>query len=352
MGAEFDPSVGLRACQHRCATVTLTALANTEKQRAAAYRRDLQRLIAISFSAGELSKYAERWRVFTDREGGSEGGARALVRALEGRGKLAALVESLRAHKPLVEWPEPPPQPTLLQEPVLQEPASSPETEDDEALEEEETNVDDEPGESPSSRGEPLLDPYLEDEEEQRATPPAGGAIRRWLPSVAMGLAGIAVGATAMYLLHPEAKRQASANPANIAELARAHLEDRVAAVAEACQVPADGETARDVLGAAFSECGVPEIPASRRRMKGDPVITPSPSPAPAPRRPQPTRRGRRDTKSPSGAACLDGCQEVYNSCARAKCGSEPRSAAENAAWSRCLQECQSRRGRCRQACR
>ena len=62
--------------------------------------------IALKFSAGGPSKTAERWRVFIDRDGSADDGARALVRAIQSRDKLPQLVESLRAHKPLVEWPE------------------------------------------------------------------------------------------------------------------------------------------------------------------------------------------------------------------------------------------------------
>jgi hypothetical protein len=321
------------------------------KQRAAGYRNDLQRLVAISFSAGELSKYAERWRIFTNRDGGSESGARALVRALEGRRKLGSLISSLRAHKPLVEWPDPPPMPTIPQEPVMsaegiEELDAEADTDEGDELEEA-TSVRADVPTSTRERREPLIDPYIE--RESKVTSPSA-SYPRWLPMLAIGLAGVAVGATGMFLLQP-ARKSAKAAPAGVAKLAMEHLRDRVDAVADACRVPSEGDSARDVLGAAFAECGVPEIRPRSRLATPLQTVPASPPPKVQPRRPL---RGRPPTgrQSPSGTGCLDGCQDVYTSCAKATCGPEPRSAAENAAWSRCLQECQSKRMRCRQVCR
>ncbi len=313
------------------------------KQRIAFYHRDLQRLVALSFSAGELSKYAERWRVFIDRDGGSEAGARTLVRALHGRNKLSALVTSLKAQKPLVEWPEPPPAATVPQAPLKETLEPTPEVSAS-------TPPDGLPprSEGPLSGKRPLLDPFAE---EAPAPTHAPRGLVRWLPSVATGLAGVAIGATAMYLLHPERKTVAGP-PAGLARLASEHMRSRVDAVAEACQVPADGDSARDVLSSAFAECGVPEIrpgkfPAPPR------VLPPSSPPPPARRVPARALRGRKSGgRSPSGATCLDSCHGSYITCAKDTCGSEPQSAAENAAWSRCLHTCQSRRMRCRLACR
>jgi hypothetical protein len=322
----------------------------TAKKRAAAYRRDLQRLIAISFSAGELSKYAERWRVFTDREGGSEAGARSLVRALEGRDKLGALVESLRAHKPLVEWPDPPPAPT-----IPQPPAPEPEAPVVEPLDAVEEEPDDEADEAVSASyvppaGDPLIDPYLPD----ATVSSARRGPMWWLPFVATGLAGIAVGATAMYVLQPERTTGARTTTTSIATLASEHMRERVEAFALACEVPTDGDSARDVLGMAFAECGIPEL--DTLRAPGPRAASQLPPPQPGGRRPtpQPVRRSRSPFAKPTrtGPACLETCQQTYTSCAKAKCGSEPKSASDNAAWSRCLHDCQSRRMRCRLACR
>lgn len=331
---------------------------STAKNRAAGFRRDLSRLIAISFSAGELSKFAERWRVFTDREGGSEAGARALVRALEQRQMLGTLVASLRVHKPLVEWSDPPPAPTVPQEPAALGPpphhqlASHPL--DD--LVDESSDDDDEPDESPvrAAHGLPrgddaLIDPYLD---HVAGEPSAGLRVPRWLPFVGVGTAGILLGAAGMYLGHPD--RPSSAPTANapvaVARLAAEHLRGRVDAVAGACQVPSDGDSARDVLGRAFDECGIPEIRPSK--LPNPPAAPASPpSPAPAPRRAAHTPRPSSGS-SPSGAGCLDGCHASYATCAKNSCGAEPQSATEYTAYQRCLHDCQSRRMRCRLACR
>ena len=54
---------------------------------------ELRRLIALSFRAGELSRFASKMGVFTDQEGSVEDGARTVVRAMEHRDELAKLVE-------------------------------------------------------------------------------------------------------------------------------------------------------------------------------------------------------------------------------------------------------------------
>src|SRR5690606_13462561 len=86
---------------------------------------ELRRCIELSFSAGELSKFAERFGVFLDREGGVEKAARTLVKALDARGGLGPLVEALRQKKPLVQWPEPLAE-ASAPPPTAPEPAGSP----------------------------------------------------------------------------------------------------------------------------------------------------------------------------------------------------------------------------------
>ena len=313
------------------------------------FRRDLERLIAISFSASELSKYAERWRVHTDREGGSERGARALVKALEGRGKLATLVQSLRSHKPLVEWPEPPPSPTVPQAPVIEEESPEPgasEIEEAAEAEEAEEATPSIPSEPPR---EPLVDPYFVRQEDEAEERHVRSAVRIAAFIAVAAVLGIAIGATGMYFFHPGVQ---TSHPerAGLAKLAAALLEERVGAVAFACEAPEGGDSARDVLRAAFAECGSDEIrPGPKRRA---PSVSPGVRlpPGPAPARPRPAPR-RRSTTQP-GKSCLDGCQDGYNACAATRCGAEPQSASEYESWQRCLHDCQSTRMRCRLTCR
>ncbi len=73
---------------------------------------ELRRRIAVGFSTSELAKFAEPLSVHLDREGSVDHAARALIKAMQAREAVPALVERLRAHKPLVEWPDPlPPAP-------------------------------------------------------------------------------------------------------------------------------------------------------------------------------------------------------------------------------------------------
>ncbi len=281
-------------------------------------RRDLIRLVAMSFSAGELSKYAERWRVFTDREGASQNGARALVRALSARGKLGELIVSLRAHKPLVQWPDPPPAPP---EPTASEPSVAPPssvTEDERTSEppsSEPASVRSSGRDSdPDSGRQPLIDPYLSETDEPSPT-------KTHRPMMALvGIGGLLVGAGGMYLFHPDRAKARAKDRAPLAALARRELENRVKAVAEVCKVPSDGDSARDVLAVAFSECSVPELDRLRATASS------------SPRRAQPpSRRTRPGTKksAASGADCLKGCAELYVSCAKSRCGPPPSSSAD-----------------------
>ncbi len=326
-----------------------------EKARAAGFRRDLTRLLAMSFSAGELSKFAEQWRVFTDREGSSEDCARSLVRTLEARRELGALVATLRTHKPLVDWPDPPPAPTVPGAPFS--PFAPPEAQGSDASSpssrapgERDADSDAPPPSAPRSelrREAPLLDPYLDEEEDTTALPSLG----RWLVLAAVGLGGAVAGAAAMYFLHP-ARVPAEAPPevAPLSQQAAALLRDRVQAVALACDVPSDGDSAREILATAFAECGTPPVRPNRASTP-DPAPVSTPAPLVAPARPALPGRGPRSTPE-SGSGCLDACRAVYTDCAKSACGAEPESAAEYTTYQRCLHECQQRSGRCRLSCR
>ena len=245
------------------------------EERARAFRRDLTRRIAVSFSAGELSRYAERWRVYPDRDGGVDSGARMLVRALAGRRKLGELVASLRAHKPLVEWPDPPPSPTVEEAPasaelqrdtVEQAPlgmAVAPTvTGDDSEAESDEPDAE-VSGERPApisdsraqresvaanaaraARWRPrkrttnsnhevvsIIDPYLADPA-FREPQSSVRAPRWWAVALVAGFLGLAVGAGAMYALHPARTTSDASDSemAPVAAVARGQLERRVIA--------------------------------------------------------------------------------------------------------------------------
>jgi hypothetical protein len=284
--------------------------------------REVRRLIAMAFSAGELSRYAERWRVFTDREGSVQDGARALVRALEGRDKMAQLVESLQAHKPLIEWPEPtiecdepPPAPAAEPTPVASEPVA------------------------PAA----IVDPYPEVTARDRDD----GAVRipkLWLLAGAALVLLVGSGIAAAMLLPGDDSE--SSGRINLASDAAEELDRSVRAVREACDVQPDDDSARGQLAASFRRCSVPTIRPSR-------VDVPLPvrkADAPGPRRPVLTKRPPAPI-SRSGA-CLNSCHDVHNQCKTSQCGSEPSSAQDYENYQRCLGTCLGQYSRCRLACR
>ena len=296
--------------------------------------RELRRLIALAFSSGELSKFAERWHVHTDREGPADGGARTLVRALDGRQKLPSLVDALRQAKPLVEWPEP----TLAPAPPAQAAGETPSSEAAPAGA-------DKRAAAPAART-ALMDPFLA----ERLDSDAEGGLPAWarwaaLGAVLVGGVGLGVGATYYFTRadSPEPAAQGQEGP-GIASLAASHLRNTVQAVTEACEVDPE-DTARDTLTAAFRRCALPPL---RPGVVDVPIPTRTPPPsggaAPPPRRATPA--------PPRSAACLDECHASYTGCQQSECGGEPRSINEYDAYQRCMSGCMAKYSRCRLTCR
>lgn len=289
--------------------------------------REVRRLVAMAFSAGELSKYAERWRVFTDREGAVEDGARQLVRALEARGKLDKLVESLRAHKPLFEWPDPS---IEVEEaaPAVEPPAPAPAAPSP-------APPDSEPA---PSVGAPIVDPFA-----VRDPAPKDAAVvipKRWLLVGGAAVAALLVVAIAIAAATGDAAETASLARGAADELARS-----VAAVRSACKIDEEADSARDALTAAFRRCSVPSIRPSRVDvpLPARPTPTPTPQPLALPKRTGPVSRR---------PACLDQCHQIHNQCKQSQCGPEPASAAAYDTYQRCLSGCLSQYSRCRLTCR
>ncbi|HHH27701.1 MAG TPA: hypothetical protein ENK57_05065 [Polyangiaceae bacterium] len=288
--------------------------------------REVRRLVAMAFSAGELSKYAERWRVFTDREGSVDDGARQLVRALEARGKLGQLVESLRAHKPLFEWPEP----TLEVDEVPQVAPAPPGPPAAEAKAP--------PAEEVSPIGAPIVDPFAVRED---AHEPAGIVIpKQWL------VIGAAAAAALLVVVIVVAATTGDESPtASLATGAADELARSVAAVRSACKIEEASDSARDALTAAFRRCSLPAIRPSRVDvpLPARPKPTPAPQPLAVPRPTGPVSRR---------PACLDQCHQIHNQCKQSQCGQEPASAAAYDTYQRCLSGCLSQYSRCRLTCR
>jgi hypothetical protein len=328
----------------RGGSTTIDVAADVDPTEARLQRRELQRLIAMSFSAGELSKFAERWRVFTDREGAVDDGARTLVRAVDARGKLAALVESLRAHKSLVEWPDVAPAPQAAPEPQVSSPVTPAATE---AQEPAEAPAGDEaaPASKTKEPGQPLIDPFVADElaadsSEHRPIVP--------LPAIVGGVAllSIGLGAFGMWALSGDDEPSAAAPAAEpgLAALAAGALRRSVDGVRQACK-SADDDSARGVLTAAFQTCSVPQI-------RPGVLTAPIPTRPPPPADPQPVTPANPVPPPARAPACLDHCHEVYVGCKQSECGREPSSASDYDTYQRCLQTCANKHARCRLTCR
>lgn len=298
--------------------------------------REVRRVLTMAFSAGELSKYAERWRVFTDREGSVTDGARQLVRALEARDKLGQLVESLRAHKPLFEWPEP----TIeVAEPAPRDDGESPSAADAPAepgAAAEATAAETEPA---SGVGAPIVDPFAMREP---ASQDRGVVIpKRWLVIGASGVAALLV----IVIVIAATTGGEGTETASLAHGAADELSRSVAAVRGACKIDEDSDSARDALTAAFRRCSVPSIRPSRVDvpLPSRPKPTPAPQPLVLPKRTGPVSRR---------PACLDQCHQIHNQCKASQCGQEPASAAAYDTYQRCLSGCLSQYSRCRLTCR
>jgi len=313
---------------------------------------ELTRCLTFSFSAGELSKYAERWKVFTDRDGTVAEGARTLVRALDGRGKLAQLVTSLRSHKPLVEWPEP----TVVQaapEPPAPEPeegSSAPETAPDSPTTDGAVVV---PGAEPA--GAPLVDPF---------SAPSGAGVAGlgtdeglWASldgttrAVVLGVifaAGIGLGVLGFWLVgrgdgEPDPPAD-SAGEASIAGRAATLLRGSVAGITQACEVVEQTDTARNALTMAFRRCAQPEIRPGLPPGPLLPKTTRKPA-QPPPARPTPRRPVSHEP------ACLDRCHRFHVQCKTSECGAEPTSSSKYADYQRCLAGCLAKYSQCRLRC-
>jgi len=297
---------------------------------------ELRRIIALSFSAGELSKFAERFKVFVGRQEPTQG-ARNLVRALEARGELERLVTNLREAKPLVEWPQGQVE-VVDATPVVAAPEAP--SEPSEAVAEVAPAA--EAAEPPRTK--PLVDPYLEQAAAEEANPKRN----LLLPLAVVFGAGLLLGAAGLWLVARDAPPP-PAGPAletgSVAQLAANHLERSVGAVMKSCDTKPAGSV-RDTLADAFRRCGQAKI-----RPGVAPFVAPAPRPQPEPepqRQAAPRKRGT-PSRSP---ACLDRCHQMHAQCQQSDCGAEPRSSAKYASYQKCMSGCLTKYSRCRLSCR
>jgi hypothetical protein len=291
--------------------------------------RELRRLVAMSFSLGELVPFAAGFGVVVDGSRSADEAARELVRAIESRGELPALVARLEAEKPLVVWPSP--------QPVERRPAPSPEPLAAPARPEvSPVSVEPVPG--------PLVDPFLTGGLDEPRAP------SRPIALIAAGVVvGVGLGVLAMWLLFfrgdaPTEPAVASGSPATVA--ART-LRGAVEAVVEVCGAGSDESSARGALSAAFTRCS--------RQDKLPPLPNLPIEPAPPPPPSRMTRLPTPAAPAPAAGrqqACLDACHEQQQACRKSRCGSEPTSASEYPQYQQCLGQCTAPAMRCRLSCR
>jgi len=303
--------------------------------------------MAMSFSIGELSRFAEAFGVHLDRSGAVDDAARQLIKAVEDKGAERRLLVRLADAKPLVVWPEPP------AERAEEDPGEAP------AKETAEQSADAEPGptvfqapvDAAPPTASPMVDPYLQTLSE---APMETTARSPWLLPVIVSatlVVGVLCGAVvAIWQMSETAGPPEPETPAaSVSTLAADMLDGSVGQVAEACDVKREpGESARSVLVNAFRNCRRLETPPSRNKL-----IPPAPkvNPRPTTRGGRPLPQPRPSQRRSQSGACLDRCHQAYVQCQRDKCGPEPRSAKAYPEWQRCKAGCMPTYGACRSRC-
>jgi len=310
-------------------------------------RQEVRRLIAVSFSIGELSRFGEALGVHLARTGSVDDAARQLIKAVEGKRDERRLLLRLAEAKPLVVWPAPP---AAHPKPPPEAPATEVEAKPREA-EAPGPTVFQAPVDARRAAPAPLVDPYLytlADEPEEATRSP-------WLLPVIVSITlvvGVVAGVViALWQMNETASMPAPPETpaASVSTLAADMLDTSVAQVAEACEVKREpGESARSVLANAFRSCRKRE---NRPRSKTLIPPAPRPIPSPPPSGGRPTSTPRPSQQRTTTGACLDRCHRAYVQCQQERCGPEPRSAKAYPEWQRCKQGCMPAFGSCRSRC-
>ncbi|WP_438023112.1 hypothetical protein [Sorangium sp. So ce233] len=351
--------------------------------------------IAACFSLAELRRFAQELGVpDIPWERGIKGAAHELVRRFEQRRELWALVEHLRAVRPLVEWPDlrtvPPassvgqahtdiPRPAPLPNDIPR-PAPLP-------------NLSPLPVPSPAAQIPPTLapppippttrTPAVPVPEPTRARAPGaapayrpGGAeraparaSRRVDSRLLLAALGLVVASLVVAFLIGRASsgpgeeaarasdgrasdgRASAAPPAlrpdGIAARAAAAVERRIESVARACEIPPG--PAEDVMRRAFARCGpAPVLPAQRAA----PAAQGGPPDAEPPSAPPPAAAAERRAPAAAGnAGCVGACDRRHKACRTTRCGSEPTQSSLYERYQSCLSTCLEEASRCRLGC-
>jgi hypothetical protein len=315
---------------------------------------ELQRCVAFSFGAGELSKLAERFGVFVDREAGADKAARALLKAMDARDSVPELVAALREAKPLVEWPEPQhagPSPEVMPAAWAAQPAAEAPPSDQAAADSFAASPAAISGATASNKTGPnkteslLADPF----DDVEPVPPSQ-SFPWWAPWAVMFAVGLVIGGIVTWLLARDGDDDTVANvdtnAPGLASMAASHLRDTVTLVAKACESPTSGDSARNVLSDAFRRCATPTI---RPGLDQTPPLPTRKPPAPEPDIPL---GAKPLPKGPPNAGCLDSCHRLHGECKKRECGQEPESSKQYADYQRCLNGCLTKYSQCRMRCR
>ncbi|XYH94308.1 hypothetical protein ACMHYB_41705 [Sorangium sp. So ce1128] len=350
--------------------------------------------ITACFSLMELRRFAEELGapdIPWDR--GIQGAAHELVRRFEQRRELWSLVESLRAVRPLVEWPDlrtvppvsslghahtdiprPAPLPKLSPVPVPSPPAHVPTLAP--------------PPIPPTTRtpGVPAPEPAA-----RARAPFAGGPARRQAgaPGAAertparaarrvdsrLLLAALALVVASLFVAFligrassapgDEAARTGAApargapasgapasapppalRPDGVAARAASAIERRIESVARACEIQPGA--AEDVMRRAFERCGPapphPATPAAAGRgapPAADLPSSPPPAPGAEPRAPA----------AAGNAGCVGACERRHQACRATRCGREPTQSSQYQKYQSCLSTCLEQASKCRLGC-
>lgn len=309
------------------------------------YDRDaIRRGIAQVFTPGELSRFAQRFKVFTDREGSAARGAAQLVRAIDTRGELRKLAEALMREKPEHDWPAPtlapvkPAQAVPAERGAVSDPFAPPP----------------EPAAKPGAVK--LSEPPAAVDQTRPAAPSGGLDGRRATLIAALVFGGglaLGIGATLVATLRGSAdgeEAKSPRGPAALAMIATEELAKSVDYVSTTCELDERDANVREQLAEAFRRCAVTDIQPS------PPATTPTAAPPPTAAAPKPRRPTRERSiplrKASPAARCLDKCHGVHQQCVKMECGPEPSSANQYPDYQRCTSRCMTRYSRCRLSCR
>ncbi|XXY52308.1 hypothetical protein WME91_14345 [Sorangium sp. So ce269] len=348
--------------------------------------------ITACFSLMELRRFAEELGVpDIPWERGIQGAAHELVRRFEQRRELWSLVESLRAVRPLVEWPDlrtvppvssighahtdiprPAPLPNLSPAPVPSPPAYVATLA---------------PPPIPPTTRTPSV-PTPEPAARARA-PGAGGPVRRQAGALGAAertparparrvdsrvlLAALALVVASLFVAFligrassapgeeaaraaPTSGAPASGAPASapppalrpdgVAARAASAIDRSIESVARACEIQPGA--AEDVMRRAFERCG----PAPAHPALPAPAAPGAPPAADLPPSPPPAAGAAPRAPAAAGnAGCVGACERRHQACRATQCGREPTQSSQYQKYQSCLSTCLEQASRCRLGC-